>query len=120
MRDRERLGPLEPATPAMAGKVLVTGTAFLVTGAAWALMSYYQFVGGDRSIGTIDALLAVIHVFAGLLLYRRVPYSVLLGLVVVLLGLAAAFLNEYLFLLVPDGLSGLLLILSSREPRRTG
>jgi hypothetical protein len=104
----------------MSGKVLVIGTAFLVTGAAWALMSFYQFVGGEQPLGLLDLLLAVIHVFAGLLLYRRVPYSVPLGLVVVLLGLAAAFLNAYLFLLVPDGLTGLLLLIAHREWSRRG
>lgn len=118
MRHRERLEPVESATPVMSGKVFIIGTAFLVTGAAWALMSYYQLAGGSRPVGTIDVLLVVIHLFAGLLVYRRVPYTVPLGLVVVFLGLAAALLNDYLLLLVPDGLTGLLLILGRRELKR--
>ena len=120
MRHREGLRPIEPATPVMSGKVFIIGTAFLVTGATWALMSYYQLAGGSRPIGTIDVLLVVIHLFAGLLVYRRVPYAVPLGLVVVLLGLSAALLNDYLLLLVPDGLTGLLLILGRRAVQRAG
>lgn len=118
MRHRERLEPAEPATTTISGKVFIIGTAFLVTGAAWALMSYYQLAGGSRPVGTIDVLLVVIHLFAGLLVYRRVPYTLPLGLVVVFLGLAAALLNDYPLLLVPDGLTGLLLILGRRELKR--
>lgn len=118
MRDRRRTGASAGDAPVMSGKVFIVGTAFLVTGAAWALMGYYQFVDGIGSVGTIDALLAVVHAFAGVLVYRRMPYAVALGAVVVVLGLAAAVLNAYVFLLVPDGLTGLLLWLGRRDVRR--
>ncbi|MBX6753088.1 MAG: hypothetical protein IRY86_02560 [Thermorudis peleae] len=102
-------------TPPYSGKVLIIGTAFLVTAAAWGLMAYYTFLMGRPTLADIDLGLMLLHAIASPFIYRRSPGGWPLGMAIVALGLLGAIPHHYPFILLPDLGTGVFLILGRSE-----
>jgi hypothetical protein len=100
-------------TTTLSGKILISGTGFIVGGGMWAILSFFRYKGGDFGVGTLDMALMFLHVALGLLILRRVRGCWYLGLALAGVAVAASLPNHYYYLPVPvDGVTGLLLYFS--------
>lgn len=118
MRHDDRRGGPATTEGTLPGKVLMAGVGFLVTGAAWALLSFFQSVDGQTSLVWLDAALLVVYLATGALVLMRWRYAWPLGLLVVLAGVAGAVANDYFFIVVPNLITGFILFVSRAEMQR--
>ena len=98
-----------------AGRLLIAGCAFLVTGAMWIMLGFFYYVGDQTALGVVDTVLSVAHFAAGIAILRherRVWYA---GLALAVLGLIAAIPHGYALPAVVEAIAGLLLLFSRRD-----
>lgn len=101
------------------GKVLMAGVGFMVTSAAWALLSFFRSVDGETTLVWLNAALLVVHLVTGVLVLTRRRYAWHLGLLVVLVGIAGSVANDYYVIVIPEVITGLILFLSRAEMERS-
>lgn len=101
------------------GKVLMAGVGFMVTGAAWALLSFFRSVDGETTLVWLNAALLVVHLVTGVLVLTRRRFAWHLGLLVVLVGIAGSVANDYYVIVIPEVITGLILFLSRAEMERS-
>lgn len=97
------------------GKVLISGTGFLVTGGMWALLGFFRYEDGHMDLATINSALVVAHLIIGVAILMRMRWSWYAGITLALAGIIASFFNEYYLPLVGDGVTGILLFLTRNE-----
>ena len=99
----------------LSGKVLITGTGFLVCAGMWAILGFFRYEGGMGVAAAIDLTLRGLHAIVGLLIYRRVRNIWYVGMALSGIAMAATLPNHYYFPLGANGILGVLLYLSRSE-----
>ncbi|MFS8530165.1 hypothetical protein [Sphaerobacter thermophilus] len=118
MRPDDTRATQQPEPGTLPGKVLMAGVGFMVTGAAWALLSFFRSVDNEPTLVWLNAALLVIHLATGGAVLLRLPFAWIGGLLVVLAGIGGAVANDYFFVVVPELITGLILFLSRAEMQR--
>ena len=118
MRPDDTRATQQPEAGTLPGKVLMAGVGFMVTGAGWALLSFFPSVDNAPALVWLNAALLVIHLAIGAAVLMRLPFAWFGGLIVVLAGLVGAVANGYFFIAVPELITGLILFLSRAEMHR--
>jgi hypothetical protein len=100
-------------TSTLSGKILISGTGFIVGSGMWAILAFFRYEGGYTDVFVLNMALAVLHIVVGLLILRQARNSWYLGLVLAVISVAATLPNHYYYLPIPvDGITGLLLYFS--------
>jgi hypothetical protein len=100
-------------TSTLSGKILISGTGFIVGSGMWAILAFFRYEGGFTDVFVLNMALAVLHIVVGLLILRQTRNSWYLGLVLAVISVAATLPNHYYYLPIPvDGITGLLLYFS--------
>lgn len=106
-----KLNQVETST--LSGKILISGTGFMVGSGMWAILAFFRYEGGITGVSVLNMALAALHIVVGLLILRQTRNSWYLGLVLAAVSIAASLPNHYFYLPVPvDGVTGLLLYFS--------
>lgn len=110
----ERLSnPVNSST--MSGKILLAGVGFLVSSTIWALLGWIQFAWGNGTLGRLDVTLVVLHLLVGTAILKRMRPAIVLGVLLAVFSLIAAFINGYYLSVLADGVSAALLLLSRAD-----
>ncbi len=96
----------------LSGRILISGTGFLVAAGMWAILGFFRYEGGMGAVAAIDLTLTVLHAIVGIMVFRRVRNSWYIGLAVCGIGLFATLPNHYYFPLGINGVLGILFYLS--------
>jgi len=100
-------------TSTLSGKILISGTGFIVGSGMWAILAFFRYEGGITDVSVLNMALAALHIVVGLLILRQARNSWYLGLMLAAVSVAAALPNHYYYLPIPvDGVTGLLLYFS--------
>ena len=96
-------------TSTLSGKILISGTGFIVGAGMWAILAFFQNEAGHTGVAITDLVLTALHVVVGLLILRQTRNCWYFGLALAGVAVAASLPNSYYLPVVEDGVTGLLL-----------